>query len=426
MTHVESPRRPRVVVVGGGFGGLSVVRGLRDTDVDITLVDRHTFNTFQPLLYQVATGSLNPGDITWFLRAVRSRQPNVQFVQGSVGGIQHSARQIQLDDGRRLSFDYLVLATGVTANFFGTPGAAEHSMPLYTREQALALRDRVFAGLEDAAANHRDRDLRMIIVGGGPTGVETAGALAEMRNKDIPVIYPELDPRRVHVTLVEMAPHLLASFKPASRAYAASSLRRIGVDLRLNTTVLRVEPEGAVVGQGDVIPAATVVWASGVIARAEVAGWGLPQRDGGRIAVDHHLRVKDHDRVFAVGDAAIGDGVLALPQLAQPAVQGGRHVAAFIRADVLGQVIDPLRYKDKGILATIGRSSAVAEVAHLPRLQGFPAWMIWNAVHVATLLGGRNRMSTMANLTTKHLAWNHTHNAIVGHTHAPTQQSAAS
>lgn len=411
--------RPRVVVVGGGFGGLAVVRDLRSADVDITLVDRHTFNTFQPLLYQVATATLNPGDITWFLRSVRARQRNVRFVQGAVNRIDHDSQQVHLDGGQQLPFDYLVLATGVTADFFGVPGAAEHAMPLYTREQALALRDRVFANLEDAAANHRDQDLRMIIVGGGPTGVETAGALAEMRNKDVPVFYPELDPIRVHVTLVEMAPHLLAPFKTASRAYAAAALRRRGVDLRLDTKVLEVRPDGVVVDGDEFVPAGIVIWASGVTARPESDDWDLPQGSGGRIEVDEHLQVKGRDNIFAVGDAALGDGELALPQLAQPAVQGGAHVASVIKADLGGETVAPFTYTDKGILATIGRSSAVAEVTHLPRLQGFPAWTIWNAVHVATLLGGRNRASTMVNLTAKHLAWSRTHNAIVGHTHAP-------
>jgi NADH dehydrogenase len=412
--------RPHVVVIGGGFGGLTAVRALGKADVDVTLVDRHAYNTFQPLLYQVATATLNPGDVTWFLRSVRSKQKNVRFLQGECQSIDTSARQVRLAAGEVLTYDHLVIATGVAANYFGTPGAHEHAMPLYTRTQALALRDSVFAGLEEAAVNRRGRDIRVVIVGGGPTGVETAGALAEMRNKDIPVLYPELDPEKVHVTLVEMSPHLLAPFEPASREYAAAALRRRGVDLRLSTKVQEVRADGVVVGDDEeFLLAGIVVWASGVTVPDVVGSWGLPQGDGGRIRVDEHQRVVGVDRVHAVGDVSIEEGDRALPQLAQPAIQQGKYVGQLIAAGLHGGTLPPFEYKDKGILATIGRSSAVAEVTGLPRLQGFPAWMIWNGVHIVTLLGNRNRAAAMVNLGAKYLAWGRTHNAIVGDTKPP-------
>jgi NADH dehydrogenase len=412
--------RPHVVVIGGGFGGLTAVRALGKADVDVTLVDRHAYNTFQPLLYQVATATLNPGDVTWFLRSVRSKQKNVRFLQGECQSIDTSARQVRLAAGEVLTYDHLVIATGVAANYFGTPGAHEHAMPLYTRTQALALRDSVFAGLEEAAVNRRGRDIRVVIVGGGPTGVETAGALAEMRNHDIPVLYPELDPEKVHVTLVEMSPHLLAPFEPASREYAAAALRRRGVDLRLSTKVQEVRADGVVVGDDDeFLLAGIVVWASGVTVPDVVGSWGLPQGHGGRIRVDEHQRVVGVDRVHAVGDVSIEEGDRALPQLAQPAIQQGKYVGQLIAAGLHGETLPPFEYKDKGILATIGRSSAVAEVTGLPRLQGFPAWMIWNGVHIVTLLGNRNRAAAMVNLGAKYLAWGRTHNAIVGDTKPP-------
>ncbi len=401
------------MVIGGGFGGLSAVRALRGADVDLTLVDRHMYNTFQPLLYQVATATLNPGDITWFLRAIRSRQTNVRVVNASVVGLNHASNTVSLADGGTLDYDYLVIATGVTANFFGIPGAAEHALPLYTRSQALAVRDAIQNRLETAAKGE-PTDLRLVIVGGGATGVEMAGALAEMRNNDMPVTYPEIDTKRVHLTLIEMLPTLLGPFKPRLQEYAKTSLRKRGVDLALNTTVKEVRPDGVVDGEGNFIAAGLVVWASGVTTHDSIQKWDLPQGRGHRIKVDDHLRVQGFDNIFAIGDVSVEDGDRALPQLAQPAMQGGKYVAALLKAGLDGKQVDRFRYHDKGSLATIGRSSAVAEIHRGPSLTGFIAWVIWIVVHLFYLLGGRNRLATMVNLGAKYLFWNRGHNAIVG------------
>jgi len=417
--------RPHVVVVGGGFGGVSAVRKLKRADVDVTLVDRHTYNTFQPLLYQVATSTLNPGDITWFLRSIRAKQDNVRFLKGTVVSMEHSTRTISLDGGLTLSYDYLIIAAGVTANFFGIPGAAEYSLPLYTRSQALAVRDRMFAILEDAAVNGQNTDFRAIVVGGGPTGVETAGALAEMRNIDMPVTYPEIDNKRVHITLVEMAPHVLGPFAPKLRNYAKNSLEKRGVDLRLETSVKEVRPDGVVVNDGEFIPADMVVWASGITTHPVLADWGVPLGRGRRIMVDDHLRVQGLDNVYAVGDVAVEDGERALPQLAQPALQGGQYVAEDIKKRLRGKEHKPFSYFDKGTMATIGRSSAVAELRPFGKLTGFPAWVTWILIHLYFLLGNRNRLATMINLGSRYIFWKGGHNAIVGETppviarHAP-------
>lgn len=409
-------KRPHVVVVGGGFGGLAAVRKLKGADVDVTLIDRHTYNTFQPLLYQVATASLNPGDVTWFLRSVRAKQDNVHFVKGTVKSMDHEHKMVVLESGLSVSYDYLIIAAGVTANYFGIPGAEEFSLPLYLRSQALVVRDRMFAALENAVINRVDEDLRIIVVGGGATGVETAGAFAEFRNNDMPTVYPELDTRRIHITLVEMAPHVLAPFHPKLRDYAQKSLEKRGVDMRLETRVREVREDGVVVASGDheeFLQAGMVVWASGVTTHDTLADWAVPRARGGRIVVDAERRVEGLENVFAVGDISIGPDNLA--QLAQPALQGGKYVAKFIKADLRGKTGKGFSYRDQGTMATIGRASAVAQIKGLPRLKGFPAWAIWVGLHVATLLGNRNRFATMINLTAKYLAWG-SHNAIVGET----------
>lgn len=415
-TSPASPKRPHVVVVGGGFAGIAAVRKLKRVNVDITLIDRHTYNTFQPLLYQVATASLNPGDVTWFLRAIRAKQDNVRFVKGVVLMVDHAAKTVGLQSGTVIGFDYLIFAAGVTANFFGIPGAEEFSMPLYQRSQALAVRDRMFAALEHAAINRLDEDLRVVVVGGGATGVETAGAFAELRNNDMPTVYPELDIEHVHITLVEMGEYVLAPFHPKLREYARKALLKRDVDLRLETAVKEVRSDGVVVSHGgseEFLRAGLVVWASGVTAHEAVKGWNVPQGRGGRIMVDEHWKVEGLDNVYAIGDIAIGPD--SLPQLAQPAIQGGKHVAKVIASAQKGKSVKAFKYGDKGTMATIGRASAIAQIKYLPRLHGFPAWVIWVALHVATLLGNRNRFATMVNLTAKYLTWG-SHNAIVGET----------
>lgn len=419
MQHT-SGKRPHVVVVGGGFGGLAAVRALAKAEVDVTLIDRHTYHTFSPLLYQVATASLNPGDITWFLRAVRSRQKNVRFLKGIVETIDHGSRTLGLHGGVTVAYDYLILANGVTTNFFGTPGAEEYALPLYSRSQALAVRDKLFANLEEYSINGQQEDLRIVVVGGGATGVETSGAFAEFRNNDMPTTYPELDPDRIHVTLVEAGPVVLTPFKSRLQKYARASLEDRKVDLRFNTMVKEVRSDGVVVehdGVQEFLPAGLVVWATGVTAHETVADWGVPQGPGGRIQIDGHLRVRGLTNTFAVGDIAV-DPDDPLPQLAQPALQGGKYVGKLIAASLRGQGLDAFKYFDKGTMATIGKNSAVAQIqipftgVNIPT-KGFFAWIIWVVLHVWYLLGSRNRLATMINLSSKYF-FSGSHNAIVG------------
>ena len=274
------------------------------------------------------------------------------------------------------------------------------------------------AGSRTAQFLPERRGRPQVVVGGGATGVETAGALAELRNNDLPITFPELNPDRTHITLVEQSPFLLAPFHPHLREYARTSLEKRGVDLRLDTSVKQVRPDGVILDDQSFVPADVVVWASGVHVRDQVARWNVPQGRGGRIAVDNHLRVIGLDGVFAVGDIAGEGGNRALPQLAQPARQGGAYVAAQLSSQLTGKKTNPFKYHDKGALATIGRNSAVAQVKGLPRLTGFVAWVMWIVIHVFSLLGNRNRLATMLNLTARYLFWHRSHNAIVGETPA--------
>jgi NADH dehydrogenase len=351
-----------VVVVGGGFAGISAARELSDTDADVLLLDRDLYTTFQPLLYQVAAGTLNAGDITYALRSFAGRFPNVSFRRACVTGLDPVNRRVRLDDGAEVGYDYVILACGVTANFFGIAGAAEHARTTYTRAAAIEVRDRVLGNLE-AYAQGREGAVEpvAVIVGGGPTGVEMAGALAELCNAGLAFAYPEIDPARVRVVLVEMLDHVLAPFDPKLREYAAGALRERGVDLRLGVAVKEVRPDCVVLADGERLPSAATIWATGVKVDDGVSRWGLPQGRGGRLQIGPDLRVEGHAQIFAVGDVA-GDRDKPLPQLARPAIDGGRHVGAQVRRLLAGEPTEAFIYRDRGISATIGRSDAVIQL----------------------------------------------------------------
>ncbi len=403
--------------MGGGFAGVSAARQLRTAPADVTLIDRNAYTTFQPLLYQVATAGLNPGDVTYFLRAARMRQRNLRIRRGEVVDVDPARRVITFDDGWCLDFDYLLIAGGATTNYFDTPGAAKYARAIYTRAHALAVRDAIFSSLEQAATSSVPApDLAIVVVGGGATGVEMAGALAEWRNDAMAAVYPELDPNRTKIVLVEMAGEVLTAFAPPLRLFARRALAARGVELRLHTSVAEVGPNGVRLAPGEFLPAGLVVWAAGVRIPRVVSGWGLPQDPAGRIRVGPDLRASGFDTLFAAGDVAIGPD--SLPQLAQPAIQQGRHAGRQIASMISGQPLREFRYRDKGTMATIGRRAAVADIElpwqrHL-RLAGTPAWFLWLFVHIVMLLGNRNRLATCVNLATRYLAPGHRTNPIVG------------
>lgn len=418
MSRSPSRRRPLVVVAGGGFAGLSAVRQLSVADVDVLLIDRRGYNTFQPLLYQVATGGLNPGDVTYALRAFTSRYRNADFRRARVTDVDPDAKLVHLDAGEPVQYDYLIVCTGVGANYFGVPGAPEHSRSIYTRAGAIATRDLVLTAIEDAAQGRAGApEPTVVVVGGGATGVEMAGALAELRNAAVPIAYPSLDIRRVKIVLVEMADVVLGPFHPKLGTYAAKALRQRGVELRLRTAVQRVHADAVVVqgpdGEIETIPTAVTVWASGISAEPIVGGWHLPTGRGGRILVGPDLRVQGHPEVFAVGDVALGPGQ-PLAQLAQPAIQGGKHAGVQIRRLLAGAPTEPFRYHDKGTMATIGRSDAVVQLPAGLRLRGVPAWLAWLVLHIVALVGNRNRLATLINLSVRYFTWPRSLNIVVG------------
>jgi NADH dehydrogenase len=394
---------PRVVVVGMGFGGLATVSTLTRAGLRVTLVDRDVYSTFQPLLYQVATGGLNPSDVAYPLRGFAHKY-GARFHRGELRHVDADARTITLADGEQLPYDYLILATGVAAAYYGVTGADKHSFALYTRRDAVALRDQIMAGLEQLSDAERGRETSITVVGGGATGVELAGTLAELRNIALATAFPEIDRSRVHIKLVERAPALLAGYVPSLREYAHQQLLDRGVEVRLNTTIQEITADHVVLADGERLHSDLTVWAAGVSGPETARDWGVPLGRGGRVEVGSDLRVSGQDRIFAIGDIAL-TGDHPVPQLAQPALQMGRFAAEQVVRLVAGRPAARFTYHDKGILATIGRRSAVVQLPYHVRIRGTLAWFAWLGLHIVTLLGNRNRISALINLSYRYLSW---------------------
>jgi NADH dehydrogenase len=407
----QAPDAPGVVVIGAGFAGLATLRILRRAGMRVTLVDKNIYSTFQPLLYQVATAGLNPGDVAYPVRPF-ARKQRARFRHGALAAIDREAQQVKLADGGQLGYDYLVIATGIAASFFGIKGAAEHSLALYTRRDAIILRDHILAGLERMSISPPAGDVVITVVGGGATGVEVAGTLAEMRNA-LAASYPEIDPDRVKIRLVELGPYLLPPFPASLRDYARRQLESRGVEVRLNTAIREVTPDSVTIADGQTLPSHLTVWAAGVAAPPATTHWGLPQGSHGLIVVRPDLRVKGEDRIFAIGDIGYVEDD-PLPQLSPAAMQAGRHAAAQIVRLEAGQETVPFRYHNKGIMATIGRRSAVCDLPRGIRFRGTLAWLAWLGLHIFYLLGGRNRVSTLLNLSWRYVTWRHGGGMIVG------------
>jgi len=392
---------PYVAIVGAGFGGLGVAEQLAHVPVDVTLIDQHDYHTFQPLLYQVATSLLNAEDVGAPVRSLFRHQDNVTFRMATVTGIDVPGHKIQLNNGNQISYDYLVLAAGTTVNYFNTPGAAEHAFPLYTLMHAVKLRNRILERFEAAASDPtliEDGALDFVIVGAGPTGVETAGALSDLFYNVLPRDYHQLATEKARIIIVERGKEVLAPFKDNLRAYAKEELERRRVEVRLGEAVAEVAPARVRLKSGEEIKAHTLVWAAGVRANPLADLLGLPQGHGGRIKVNPDLSVPDHPEIFALGDMGevASDGKV-LPQLGSVAMQSGEHVGRQIARRLHGEPGQPFKYWDKGFMATIGRGSAVVELPNKQTLHGPLAYFAWLGVHLALLSGMRNRIETLWN-----------------------------
>ena len=392
---------PHVAIVGAGFSGLGVAEQLDHVPVEVTLIDQHNYHTFQPLLYQVATSLLNAEDIGAPVRSLFRHQANVTFRMATVTGVDVPSHTIQFEDGNQISYDYLVLAGGTTVNYFNTPGAAEHAFPLYTLMHAVTLRNRILERFEAAdrdPALIADGALNFVIVGAGPTGVETAGALADLFYNLLPRDYHQLATDKARVIMVERGKEVLAPFQDNLRAYAQAALEQRRVEVRLGEAVAEVGPTFVRLQSGEEIKAHTLIWAAGVRANPLADRLGLPQGRGGRIQLHPDLSVPDHPEIFVVGDMGevASDGKV-LPQLGSVAMQSGEHVGRQIARRLHGEPGQPFKYWDKGFMATIGRGAAVVELPNKRTLHGPLAYFAWLGVHLALLSGMRNRIETLWN-----------------------------
>jgi len=383
--------RPRVVVLGGGFGGIGAAKKLSKSDVDVVLVDGHDYHTFQPLLYQVATGLLEQPAVGHPIRDLFHKQDNIRVHQDRVTGIDLEAREVRFAELEPERYDYLVLALGAEVNYFGVDGAAEHAFPLYTLADAVRLKDHVLERWEAADRKPQlveDGALNMVVVGGGPTGVETAGAMAELYYGVFRSDYPDVTPEQARIVLVEASPEIFGMFKPEIRSYTEDALSKRGVEVLTGEVVESVSPQRVRLKSGAVLPAHTLVWGAGLQGNALVRSLGLDLERGNRLPVDEELRLAQHPEVYAVGDiAAITDAKTGqvLPQLGSVALQSGEHAGETIAHRVAGKETKPFKYHDKGTMATIGRGAAVVQMLGGRTMKGKKAQAAWGAVHLALL-----------------------------------------
>ena len=398
MAMTDGGTRPEVVIIGGGFGGLAAARALRRAPVNVTLLDRRNHHVFQPLLYQVATAGLNPSDIAYPIRVVLRRQKNARVLLAEARRVDVAGRRVEIDGGV-VPYDQLIVATGATHSYFNHPEWAQLAPGLKSIEDALEIRSRVFLAFE-AAEREADPARRaewqtFVVVGGGPTGVELAGALAEIAGHSMTRDFRSIDPAETRVVLLEGQDRVLPTYTPKLSAKAARQLEKLGVTVRTGALVTAIDEHGVDIG-AERIPARTVLWGAGVAASPLARSLGVPLDRAGRVQVQPDLTVPGHPEIHVIGDlaaAAWGEQGI-VPGVAPAAAQGGKHAASNIRRQLAGKGLESFRYRDKGSLATIGRAAAVADFKRF-KLSGFLAWFAWWAIHIMFLIGFRSRVLVM-------------------------------
>lgn len=423
QTFIKDKGVPRIVVVGGGFGGLELVKGLRKMNAQVVLFDRYNHHTFQPLLYQVATSGLETGSIVYPFRKSLNRQKNFYFRLGEVNHIDADKNQVETSIGS-VKYDHLVIATGATTNYYGMRDIEQHAVPLKEIQDSILLRNKIIKNFENALltadTEQRNSYMDYVIVGGGPTGVEVAGALAELKKHVFPKDYRELNLMEMDIHLIEAGPRLLGAMSEKSGLKAQQFLEKIGVKVHLNTAVKSYDGYKVALGNDEELISKTLVWAAGVkgspidgIKAESVVG-------GNRLKVNHFNQVEGYDNIYAIGDIAAmidEDMPKGHPMMAPPAMQQGRHLAKnLINKYHKDRPMKPFKYFDKGSMATIGRNKAVVDMPNGSKIQGFVAWVIWMFVHLMYLVGFRNRLVVFINWFMSYFSYDKSNRLIIGRT----------
>jgi len=420
-TRIPDIGKPRIVVIGGGFGGIELIKALRRADVQVVLFDKQNHHTFQPLLYQVATSGLETASIVYPFRKAFEKMSNFYFRMGEVISIDPAQNYMETSIGG-IQYDYLVIATGATSNYYGLKDIETNAIPIKTIEDAIQLRNRIIRHFEQALLIEDDVEknslMDYVIVGGGPTGVEVAGALAELRKHVFPKDYRELDMLEMDIHLIEAAPRLLSGMSPEASERALADLKKMGIDVRLNTSVKSFDGQTVELSSGDKIVSKTLLWAAGVKG-APIQGLApeviVP---GNRIKVDVYNRIEGYENIFAIGDVAamITEATpKGFPMMAPPAMQQGRLLAKNLQKIIKGQKdkLQPFKYFDKGAMATIGRNKAVADFKGL-RMKGFIAWLAWMFVHLIYLVGFKNRVLVLITWISSYFSYDKSNRLIIG------------
>lgn len=407
--------KPRVVIIGAGFAGLYAAKQLKKTAVEVLLIDQNNFHTFQPLLYQVATATIEPEEIAHSIRGVFHNQKNIDFYKGRVTGINWDEKAVQLADSTKFSYDYLILAMGAIYNDFGIKGVRENAFFLKSLSEAINVRSHILEQFEQAAADPSliaRGMLNFVIVGGGPTGIEMVGALFELFNRVLPKDFPKLDITKARIILIEQVPHVLDAYSQQTRDYALKILKERNVELHLSTAVTEIRKDSVLLADETEIPTKTLIWAAGVRAHPLVETLGVELARGYRIKVNNDLSLPEKPNVFAIGDlaGAVNTTGAFLPQVCPVAIQSGNHVAKQIKRDLLDKTRKDFKYLDKGSMAIVGRNAGIAELSKKLggfKLHGFLGWAAWLFIHIIYLIGFQNKFLVLSQWAYSYLTFDH-------------------